>query len=124
VARRVAGCRIDAELNPAADPAIEHRVSAADLCCGAHRAPCYQSRIGKTPRKGSDIGKKTGPIGHRGRLAVRLHAPTKGWFTASLIIALVAVMGALSPMPYVTSYGVWVAILAYVVLAVGHLAAS
>jgi hypothetical protein len=55
---------------------------------------------------------------------VKLHAPTRGWFTASLIIALIAVMGALSPMPYVTSYGVWVAILAYVVLAVGNLAAS
>jgi len=46
---------------------------------------------------------------------VRLHAPTKGWFTASLIIALVAVISALSPMPYLTSYGTWVAILAYVV---------
>jgi hypothetical protein len=45
---------------------IGHRVSAADLCCGAHRTPCYQSRIGKTSRKRSDIGKKTGPIGHRG----------------------------------------------------------
>ena len=55
---------------------------------------------------------------------MRLHAPTKGWFTASLIIALIAVMGALSPMPYVTSYAVWVAILASVVLAVGNLAAS
>jgi hypothetical protein len=46
---------------------------------------------------------------------VRLHAPTKGWFTASLIIALIAVISALSPMPYLTSYGTWVAILAYVV---------
>ena len=55
---------------------------------------------------------------------MKLHAPTKGWFTASLIIALVAVMGALAPIPYVTSYAVWVAILAYVVLAVGNLAAS
>ena len=55
---------------------------------------------------------------------MRLHAPTKGWFTASLIIALIAVMGALAPMPYVTSYRVWVAILAYVILAVGNLAAS
>jgi hypothetical protein len=45
-------------------------------------------------------------------------------FDGALIIALIAVMGALSPMPYVTSYGVWVAILAYVVLAVGNLAAS
>ena len=46
--------------------AVGRRVSAADLCCGAHRTPCYQSRIGKTSRKRSDIGKKTGPIGHRG----------------------------------------------------------
>jgi hypothetical protein len=46
---------------------------------------------------------------------VRLHAPTKGWFTALLIIALIAVISALSPMPYLTSYGTWVAILAYVV---------
>jgi hypothetical protein len=55
---------------------------------------------------------------------VKLHAPTKGWFTASLIIALVAVVGALSPVPYLTSNGTWVAILAYVVLAVGNLASS
>ena len=59
-----------------------------------------------------------------GGLIVRLHAPTKGWYTASLIIALIAVIGALSPVPYVTSYGTWVAILAYVVLAVGNLAPS
>ncbi len=43
---------------------------------------------------------------------------------ASLIIALVAVFSALSPVPYVTSYGTWVAILAYVVLAVGNLAST
>jgi hypothetical protein len=56
---------------------------------------------------------------------VRLHAPTKGWFTASLIIALIAVVDALSPpVPYVTSYGIWVAIFAYIVLAVGNLAPS
>ena len=55
---------------------------------------------------------------------MRLHAPTKGWFTASLVIVLVAVVDALSPVPYVTSYGIWVAILAYIVLAVGNLASS
>jgi hypothetical protein len=55
---------------------------------------------------------------------VKLHAPTKGWFTASLIIALIAVIGALSPVPYVTTYGIWVAILAYVVLALGNLASD
>ena len=57
-------------------------------------------------------------------MKVKRHAQTKGWFTASLIIALVAVIGALSPVPYLTSYGTWVAILAYVVLAVGNLASS
>ena len=55
---------------------------------------------------------------------MRLHAPTRGWFTASLIIALIAVIGALSPVPYLTSYETWVAILAYVVLAVGNLAST
>jgi hypothetical protein len=59
-----------------------------------------------------------------GERRLRLHAPTKGWFTASLIIALIAIVGALSPVPYVTGYGIWVAILAYVVLAVGNLAPS
>ena len=55
---------------------------------------------------------------------MKLHAPTKGWFTASLIIALIAVVGALSPVPHVTNYGIWVAILAYVVLAIGNLAST
>jgi hypothetical protein len=53
---------------------------------------------------------------------VSLHAPPKGWFIASLMIAVIAVVGALSPIPYVTTYGVWVAILAYIVLAIGNLA--
>ena len=50
-----------------------------------------------------------------------LHAPSLGWFIASLIIAMFAVVGALSPVPYITTYGIWVAILAYVVLAIGNL---
>jgi len=52
---------------------------------------------------------------------VRLHAPSTWWFIASLIIAVLAVFSALTPIPYVTTYGVWVAILAYMVLAVGNL---
>ncbi len=51
-----------------------------------------------------------------------LHAPSRGWFVASLVIAVIAVIGALSPIPYVTTYGVWLAILAYIVLALGNLA--
>jgi hypothetical protein len=51
-----------------------------------------------------------------------IHAPSKAWFIASLIIALIAVLGALSPIPYITTYATWVAILAYIVLAVSSLA--
>jgi hypothetical protein len=51
-----------------------------------------------------------------------LHAPSKAWFVASLIIAVIAALGALSPIPYITTYAIWVAILAYIVLAVSSLA--
>lgn len=51
-----------------------------------------------------------------------LHAPSKGWFIASLIIAVIALIGALSPIPYITAYGIWLALLAYTVLVVGNLA--
>jgi len=53
---------------------------------------------------------------------MRLHAPSAGWFAVSLIIAVIAVFGALSPIPYVTSYGTWIAIFAYIALAIGNLA--
>jgi hypothetical protein len=53
---------------------------------------------------------------------VRLHAPSMWWFIASLIIAIIAIFSALTPIPYFTAYGVWVAILAYIVLAVSNLA--
>jgi hypothetical protein len=53
---------------------------------------------------------------------VGLHAPSEGWFIASLIIAVIALVDALSPIPYITAYGIWVALLAYIVLVVGNLA--
>jgi hypothetical protein len=52
---------------------------------------------------------------------MNLHAPSKAWFIASLIIAVIAMLGALSPIPYITTYGIWVAILAYILLAVSSL---
>jgi hypothetical protein len=55
-------------------------------------------------------------------LPMTLHAPSVAWFIASLMILMVAVFDALSPIPYISTYGIWVAILAYVVLAVGNLA--
>ena len=53
---------------------------------------------------------------------MHLHAPSTGWFIASLIIAVIAVIAALSPMPYVTTYCTWIAIFAHIVLAVSNLA--
>ncbi len=50
------------------------------------------------------------------------HAPSTSWFIASLIIETVAVVSILTPIPYVTTYGAWLAITAYVVLAVANLA--
>ena len=51
-----------------------------------------------------------------------LHAPSKGWLVASLITAVIALIGALSPIPYITAYGIWVGLLAYVLLVIGNLA--
>jgi len=53
---------------------------------------------------------------------VRLHAPSLWWFIVSLIIAVVAVFSALTPVPYISIEAVWVAILSYIVLAVANLA--
>ena len=68
----------------------------------------------------NDIGASTAPTD----TTMSLHAPSKGWFVASLIIAVIAVVGTFSSIPYVTTYGIWIAILAYIVLAVGNLAAE
>ena len=51
-----------------------------------------------------------------------LHAPSKAWFIASLIIAVVALVDALLPIPYIATYGIWIALLAFIVLALANLA--
>jgi hypothetical protein len=51
-----------------------------------------------------------------------LRAPSKASFVTSLIIAVIAGLSALSPVPYVTPYAIWVAILAYIVLAISSVA--
>jgi len=55
-------------------------------------------------------------------ITVKLHAPSTGWFTASLIIAAIAVVSTLTPVPYTSAYAPWTAILAYIVLALASLA--
>jgi hypothetical protein len=55
---------------------------------------------------------------------MKLHAPAMWIFAVSLIIvAVITVVAAIdlfTPIPYIALYGFWVAILAYVVLALGN----
>jgi hypothetical protein len=69
-----------------------------------------------------DLPNKIGPRTASTDAHMNIHAPSKSWFLASLTIAVIAVLGALSPIPYITTYATWVAILAYIVLAVSSLA--
>ena len=50
-----------------------------------------------------------------------LSAPTTPVFIISLILAVLAIIGQFVAIPFITEYGFWVAIIAYVVLAVGNL---
>ena len=52
---------------------------------------------------------------------MKLHAPSTGWFVASLIVAVIAAVSVLTPIPYISSYGAWTAIFAYILLAVSNL---
>jgi hypothetical protein len=46
-----------------------------------------------------------------------LNAPTQIVFLIALILAIIAVIGHFVNIPYITLYGFWIAIAAYVVLA-------
>lgn len=48
-----------------------------------------------------------------------LSAPSQVIFLLSLALAIIAVLGALVIIPVITKYAFWIAILAYVVLALG-----
>jgi hypothetical protein len=49
-----------------------------------------------------------------------LHAPAMWVFILSLILAVLAVVGIFVEIPFVSMYAFWVAVLAYVVLALGN----
>jgi hypothetical protein len=72
-------------------------------------------RTGTLLQKGAKrslANKVRGPMGAIGRRAKRI---------VSLVIAAIAVVGVFTPIPYISTLGFWIAILAYVVLAVGNL---
>ena len=50
-----------------------------------------------------------------------LSAPSQVVFLISLALAIIAILGALVIIPVVTKYAFWIAILAYVVLALGNI---
>jgi len=52
---------------------------------------------------------------------MNLSAPTMPVFIISVILAVLALIGHFVVIPYVTLYGFWLALAAYVVLAVGCL---
>jgi hypothetical protein len=52
---------------------------------------------------------------------MNLSPPTTAVFVISLILALLAIVGKFGAIPFITEHGFWVAVIAYVVLAVGNL---
>jgi len=51
---------------------------------------------------------------------INLHAPSMPIFVVSLVLAVLALLGYFVMIPYVTLYGFMLAIIAYVVLALGN----
>ena len=54
-------------------------------------------------------------------LEMNLSPPTTAVFVISLILAALAIIGKFVPIPFISEHGFWVAVIAYVVLAVGNL---
>ena len=50
---------------------------------------------------------------------MNLHTPSQAIFVVSLVFAVLAVIGHVVLLPFITLYGFWVAIIAYVILAMG-----
>jgi hypothetical protein len=60
-------------------------------------------------------------VNKTGGLEMNLSAPTTAVFVISLILAALAIIGKFVPIPFISEHAFWVAIIAYVVLAVGNL---
>jgi hypothetical protein len=59
------------------------------------------------------------PSGEKKEKSMTLHTPSVLIFVVSLVFAVLALIGHVVLIPFVTLYGFWVAIIAYVILAVG-----
>ena len=52
---------------------------------------------------------------------MNLHKPTMAVFVISLVLAVLALIGAIASVPFLSRYDVWIALVGYVVLALGTL---
>ena len=50
-----------------------------------------------------------------------LSPPTTVVFVVSIILAVLAIICAFVPIPFISEHGFWVAIVAYVILAIGNI---
>ena len=53
---------------------------------------------------------------------MRLSAPTMPIFIIAVVLAILAVVGTFTAIPFITANAFWVSIVAFVILAVGNLA--
>jgi hypothetical protein len=60
-------------------------------------------------------------VNKEGGLDMNLSPPSTAVFVISLILAALAIIGKFAAIPFITEHGFWVAVIAYVVLAVGNL---
>jgi hypothetical protein len=61
------------------------------------------------------------PVNNERGLEMNLSPPTTAVFVISLILAVLAVIGKFAAIPLITDHGFWVAIIAYIVLAIGNI---
>jgi hypothetical protein len=61
------------------------------------------------------------PLVNKREGEMNLTPPTTVVFIVSLILAALAVIGKFAAIPFITDHGFWVAVVAYVILAVGNL---
>ena len=61
-----------------------------------------------------DVNKREG-------LDMNLSAPTNLVFVVSIVLAILAVIGTFTPLPFISEHAFWVAIAGYVILALGNI---
>jgi hypothetical protein len=91
-----------------------------------HRAPSAVASPALTSPRGQTARFLTQtdyspPVNRTGGLEMSLTPPTTAVFVISLILAALALIGKFMVIPVFTDHGFWVAIIAYVILAIGNL---